>query len=112
MSVRTERMGDVVRDLIATSLMGGEMGDPRLQAITITAVKMSGDLQVASVFFRVFEDKNIDASLAGLSRAKGFFRSKLAKALDVRRAPELRFFYDKSIENGSRIEALLREIKQ
>ena len=49
MSLRTERMADEIRDILAANFQGGRMNDPRLEFVTITAVKISPDLQVATV---------------------------------------------------------------
>lgn len=115
MGIRKERMADEVRDLLARSFSGGQMQDPRVQGVTVTAVKLSPDLQIASVYFRILgKDGNpelIKDTVSGLESAAGFLRNKLAKHLDVRRAPTLRFFFDESVERGSRIEELLATIK-
>ena len=110
MGLRQERMGDEIRDLIASALMGGKMADPGLELVTITAVKLTPDLQLASVYFRTMPGVNSKETLAGLKRASGFFRSIIAKQIDVRKAPALRFFYDESVEYGSHIEGLLKKI--
>lgn len=112
MGLRQERLADQVRDLVADCLSGGKMGDPRLQLISITAVKLTGDLQDATVYFRIMDDKTEKEVLAGLKSAAGYFRTVLAKALDIRRAPELQFRFDKSIEHGSRIEKLITTIHE
>lgn len=113
MGLRQDRLADEIRDLVASSLMGGRMDDPRLQSVAITAVKVTADLQLATVYFRVYGDDSeiaVGKAAQGLDAAAGFFRRKLAKALDIRRVPELRFFYDKSVEHGSNIENLLRNL--
>ena len=110
MGIRQERLADQIRDVIARCFQGGQMQDPRLSNVTITAVKLSADLQLASIYFRVYEVDKIDNAKRGLQTASGFLRKKLASHLDVRRVPELRFFYDESIEKASRIEELLSKL--
>jgi ribosome-binding factor A len=110
MSIRQDRMADEIRDIVASCFAGGQMQDPRLQHVTITAVKISPDLQIASVYFRIMPGEDIETAKKGLDRAAGFFRARLAESLDVRRVPVLRFFYDESVEHGSRIEDLLTKI--
>jgi ribosome-binding factor A len=110
MSIRQDRMADEIRDIVASCFAGGQMQDPRLQHVTITAVKISPDLQYATVYFRTMPGEDIDTAKRGLDRAAGFFRARLAEALDVRRVPVLKFFYDESIEHGARIEDLLNKI--
>ena len=54
MGLRQERMADQIRDTLAVCFSGGQMADPRLSQVTITAVKLSGDLQIAKVYFRIY----------------------------------------------------------
>lgn len=113
MSVRKQRLADEIRDLVASCFQGEQLADPRLKYVTITAVKLSGDLQLASVYFRLMHDDNEKhqaAAKAGLESASTFLRRRLADGLDIRRVPNLRFFFDESIERGSRIEGLLSQI--
>lgn len=110
MGLRKERLADEIRDIVANLFSGGQMQDPRLALVAITAVKLSPDLQLASVYFRVIDETPIDVVAKGLERAAGFLRTRLAEELDIRRVPALRFFYDESIERGERIEVLLRQI--
>lgn len=111
MSLRKDRLADQIRDILAACFFGGKMSDPRLEGVTITHVKLSADLQMASVYFRCYEQSQEQQSKVGLERSKGFLRRQLADSLSLRRVPELRFFYDESIEHGARIESLLKEIK-
>jgi ribosome-binding factor A len=109
MGIRRDRLTDGIRDIIANCFQAGILSDPRLQSVTITAVKLSPDLQVATVYFTSHE-ADIQEALKGLNSASGFLRKQLAEQLDVRRVPTLRFFFDESIERASRIEDLLRQI--
>lgn len=110
MGLRQDRLADQIRDLVGECFQGGHLSDPRLQGVTITAVKLSSDLQIATVYFRIFDETPEKEVRQGLQGASGFFRKRLAKALDVRRVPELRYFYDESVERASRIEDLLRDL--
>ncbi len=111
MSKRKDRLADEVRDILASCLLGGQMQDPRLAGVTIIDVRLSGDLQIASVYFRVFGDMPHKKSLVGLQRATPFLRKHLAQTLDIRRVPELRFFFDESPERAARIDELFAQIK-
>ena len=113
MGLRQTRLADQIRDIMATTFSAGQLQDPRLSSVTITAVKLSSDLQVASIYFRVYEDGDlaVDEARSGLERASGWLRRRVAEAIpDLRRVPALRFFYDKSVERGSRMENLLRKL--
>ena len=109
MGLRKERLADEVRDIIAGCFQAGILSDPRLSFVTITGVKMSGDCQLASIYF-TSHDPDVTKAKRGLECASGFLRKKLAENLDVRRVPNLRFFYDESIERGSHMEELLKQI--
>jgi len=110
MNIRKVRLTDEIRDLVGTCFQGGQLDDPRLHQVTVTGVKLSPDLQVASIYFRVYSDMNLDEILLGLRSATGFFKRKLARNLKIRRVPDLRYFYDKSVEQGSKIEQLIRQL--
>ena len=111
MGLRQERLADEIRDLLAGCFLGSQMRDPRLEGVTITHVKVSADLQLATVYFRLYNQAHKDQAKTGLERSKGFLRNHLAHNLKLRRVPDLRFFYDESVEHGSRVEALLDQIK-
>jgi ribosome-binding factor A len=114
MGLRQTRLADEIRDVLAESFSAGQLSDPRVSQVTITAVKLSPDLQQASVYFRIYGEPNalaIAEAKAGLDSAQGFLRRRVAEAIrDLRRVPSLRFFFDESVERGSRIESLLSKI--
>lgn len=115
MGLRRDRLADEIRDVVAGCFSGGQMRDPRLEFVTITAVKLSADLQVASIYYRRMNAEDHESTeeqiAPALDKAAGYFRTLLAKRLDVRRVPTLRFFYDKSVENGAKIEELLAGLR-
>lgn len=111
MGLRQERLADEIRDLLAGCFLGDQMGDPRLEGVVITHVKVSADLQLATVYFRLYNKAKKEHAQDGLERSKSFLRKHLAQNLKLRRVPDLRFFYDESVEHGSRIESLLQEIR-
>jgi ribosome-binding factor A len=112
MGLRKERLGDEIRDIIASCLTGGQMNDPRLQFVTITGVKLSPDLQLASVHFRVMDETTQVDTRKALDSAAGIFRTKLAKALEIRRVPQLRFYFDTSVERGASVDSMLDLIRK
>ena len=111
MGLRKERLADQVRDILGGCFLGGQLRDPRLSGVTITFVKLSADLQVATVYYRLFDKAALKDAQIGLEKCKGFLRTQLADSLTMRRVPELRFFYDESVERGARVEELLRQLK-
>lgn len=108
---RPERVGDQVRAELA-SLLTREVKDPGVGFVTLTHVKVSPDLQVARVFYTSLGDAQTKKATAqALARATPFLRRQIAQRLRLRRAPELTFQYDESIERGERIERLINEMQ-
>ena len=104
----TRRLNEQAREVVA-SLVAKEVSDPRLELITITGAEVSPDRSVLIVFVSTSEDR-YEEVLAGLESAKGRIRSLAGQALGWRVTPELRFYIDKSVDDGQRIEEALREI--
>jgi ribosome-binding factor A len=106
---RQARMGDRIRVLIAERLEKG-LRDPRLGFVTITDVRVTGDLQHASVFYTVLGTaEERDDTAAALKAATGMLRSEVGRQLGVRVTPSLEFIPDAIPENADHISALLRE---
>lgn len=78
--------------------------------ISVTKVKVTGDLKFAKVSVSVLNSKNIKETLAGLKKSSGFIRSELAKRVNLRNTPELIFELDDSIEYGAKIDNILKDI--
>ncbi|MDR2525453.1 MAG: 30S ribosome-binding factor RbfA [Oscillospiraceae bacterium] len=98
---------DVKRELF---VLLREMKDPRLQGklLTVVRVALSGDGASAKVYISAIEGKDAAAeAVKGLQNAQGFVRRELTRRLHLRKAPELRFFADDSIEAGTQILALM-----
>jgi len=122
MGVRQDRLADEIRDILARCFQGGQMNDPRLENMTITAVKLSGDLQHAYVYFRVMSaeahpsgrlsDDKIAKALRGLTSASRLLRKRISDGVKMRRTPEIHFKYDESVEYGSHIESLLSKMRE
>ncbi|MBI2602008.1 MAG: 30S ribosome-binding factor RbfA [Deltaproteobacteria bacterium] len=107
---RQVRLADAIRDIIANCITQ-TLNDPRVREVVITQVRLSGDLQLATVYFRIFDEKTSkEEAKKGLEGCRGLFRRMVGDAVDLRRVPELRFFYDESIEKGARIEHLIATI--
>ncbi len=108
---RLTRVGETIREELSAMLLR-DLKDPRIGFVTITDVVMSPDLRQAKVYFsRIGTEAERAESLEGLRAAAGFMRRELGNRLALKFAPELRFYYDESLETGSRIDRLLREIE-
>ncbi|MCP3978056.1 MAG: 30S ribosome-binding factor RbfA [bacterium] len=104
---RVQRVADLVRETVS-SLLRGDVRDPRLGFVTVTDVRMSQDLRSARVFVSVL-DEDKQPSLDALRRATPFIRRELGRRAKLRHTPELRFIHDESVETGFRLDALLEE---
>ena len=109
---RIDRVNALLREELSELLRRGEVKDPRVGTVTITAVEASRELDVARVFVQLFGDDTRRAeALEGLRRAAGYLRTRLGRTLRLRKVPELRFEWDPTLERASRIERLLAEIR-
>lgn len=111
-SERQARLGDRIRVILAERLEKG-LRDPRLGFVTITDVRVTGDLQHASVFYTVLgSDEERAASAEALRSATGMLRSEVGKHLSVRLTPSLEFIPDAIPDNAGHIADLLREARE
>jgi ribosome-binding factor A len=106
-SSRLDRISDLVKQELAL-LIRGELRDPRLGMVSVTAVKVSRDLAHADVFVTTMEAEPAEA-VAALNKASGMLRSLLAKNINLRSTPRLKFIFDESVERGRRLSALIDE---
>jgi len=114
---RPERLEDQIQFLLSTIILR-ELRDPELGFVTITAVRLTPDRSQARVYYTAMPmgGKSDEAQIAltrkALGRAAGFLRTHLAKVLDMKRVPELKFFPDASLTEGNRMEELLAELEK
>ena len=107
-SRRPERISGLLLEVVAETLLR-EVKDPRLQAITITGVRISPDLKTAKIFFTTRQEEELTEVLAGLRKATGFIKRQVASRLHLRYTPDLEFHYDETLEKANRLESLLRQ---
>ncbi|MFZ2965019.1 MAG: 30S ribosome-binding factor RbfA [Rhodoglobus sp.] len=106
---RAAKMADRIQVIIAKTLERG-LKDPRMGFVTITDVKVTGDLQHASVFYTVYgSDEERAETAAALKSATGMLRSEVGKNITARLTPSLEFIPDGIPENAALIESLLTE---
>lgn len=107
---RPERLAEALRAEV-TEIVGYELVDPRLQAVTVTDVRVSENMREAKVFVVVQGDDNeIKEALKALQNAATFVRQQIALRLDLRHAPLINFVRDTVEENAVRVQKLLEEI--
>lgn|SRR5690606_23706765 len=106
---RIARVNEQIRREL-TSLLQFDVRDPRIGVVTVTGVEVSPDLYHAKVFYSVMGSDEDRASAAeGLRAAAGFLRTEIGRRMHIRRAPELHFSYDNTIQHAMHIERLLQE---
>ena len=135
---RLNRINDLVQKELV-QILKRESNDPRLNNLNVTGVDVSRDLSVAKIYYTDFisvgyvklSESEADADAGknksnnnynnndkrnsvkkALDKASGFLRRELARRCDLRKTPELRFIYDKSIDQGSNIEEILRSVNK
>ncbi len=115
--IRPERLEDQIQFLLST-VVQRDLRDPELGFVTLTAVRLTPDRGQARVYFTALptaglsDADQIAQSRKALGRAAGFLRTHLAKALDMKRVPELKFFPDASLTEGNRMEGLLADLEK
>jgi ribosome-binding factor A len=109
-AARARKLADRIKVVVAETLEM-RVKDPRLGFITITDVRMTGDLQQATVFYTVFgDDAEQVGTAAALESAKGVLRSEVGKQTGVRHTPSLTFVADAVPETAAHIEDLLAKV--
>jgi len=96
------------------SILARGLKDPRITGfITVTGAKISPDLKEAVAYVSIHgEEKVRTETMEGLRAAAGFLQREAARALKLRYTPHLRFVYDESVEEGDKIERLLKQVKE
>jgi ribosome-binding factor A len=93
---------------LLNEMLLSEVKDPRLTDARVSEVEVSGDLGVATVYFNTLAlDEDVAAIKEGFEQARGFFRSRVGKELQLRRVPELRFRHDTSARRAVEIGRLI-----
>ena len=112
-SQRQLRVGELVRHAIAEMLTRGAVHDPVIAGhlITIPEVRMSPDLKLATVYVMPLGGQDTKGVLEALDKHRKFLRGEVARKVNLKMAPELRFRADDSFDNAAQIDALFRSEK-
>ena len=109
-NARFERIGEELKKEIS-HIISYELKNPNVTGlISVTKVHVTPDLKYAKVYVSILNSKNVSETLEGLKKSSGFIRSGIAKSINLRVTPELVFELDDSIEYGSKIDSILKEI--
>lgn len=109
-SQRQQRVAELVRHALAEVLSRGDLQDDVLtkNVITIPEVRMSPDLKLATAYVMPLGGKDEDAVIKALDKNKKVLRQEVARRVNLKFAPDLRFRRDESFDEAARIDALLR----
>jgi ribosome-binding factor A len=111
---RAVRVAERIREELAV-LVSQELGDPRVDGVIVSGVRVSDDLRSVRVRFRLLEGADAarrKTASDGLVRASGFLRREVAQRAGLRFVPELTFFYDEGQEARDRVDELLEEVRR
>src|ERR1043165_5864564 len=109
-SQRALRAGELIRHALSEMLTRGDVHDPVLEGhlITVPEVRMSPDLRLATIYVMPLGGKDIEQVLEALERTKRFLRGEIARHVNLKFAPDIRFHADERFDEAERIEKLLR----
>lgn len=114
MAIHRERKvaQEIQREL--ADILKRRVKDPRVQDLTITEVKVTGDLQQATIYYSLLSDLASDDKRAeeGLKKATGIIRKELGSRLSIYKTPELIFERDTSVQYGEKIDDLIRKLNE
>jgi len=110
-SSRPQRVAEAVKNEL-TILLLQQAADPRLTGVHISRVEVTADLKQAKIYFTIPADQESGPALQGMKSARGFFRSHLAKTVNLRYTPDLLFYFDNLNEEAQRIDTLFRQIEE
>ena len=111
---RAQRLADRISRELAVILQR-DVSDPRLSSVTVTDVEVDREFAYATIYISSFDLTEQDRSadiLNALSGAAGFLRTQLARRIQLRAFPRLRFCWDPSPDRGARVDDLLDELRQ
>ena len=109
---RSDRVSGLIQKVLS-EMMQKDIKDPRLKMATITGVDVSRDLKLARIYFTTPDgEREKDAAVKGFNSARGYIKRTLAHELDLKYMPDIKFFYDASIEYGARIDNLIKLTKE
>jgi len=107
---RSVRIADMIKEEVA-SIFLKEISDPRLQHVTITSVRLSPDLKLATIYYVLSSAEEEKNTSQCLEKVKGFVRKQVSHNINMRRTPEIEFCYDDVFEQGMHMEKILRGLK-
>ncbi len=111
---RADRVAERLRAELSGLILRGRLHDPAARGVIVSGVKVSDDLSHATVYVRVLEEADARRQtrvVEAMTRASGFLRREVGRAMALRRVPELTFFWDEHVDRVGRIERLLYDVR-
>lgn len=106
---RSDRISDLIHQEIA-KIVRLESKDPRFKTINISAVKLTPDRKLVTVYFNAFDEEDTQELEKPLNKAAGFFRTRLAKNAELKYTPQIRFKYDITRVKASNLSDLINNL--
>jgi ribosome-binding factor A len=109
-SRRVLKAAEAIREVVSMTILT-ELRDPRISDVTVTLVEVSPDMRLARVHVSVMGDEaKQKLTLYGLQNAAGFLQAKIARRIDTRYTPRLRFVLDQGVKRSIEVSRILNEV--
>ena len=109
-SRRTQKAAQAIREVVSTAILM-ELNDPRIEHVTVTYVEVSADMRHAKVHVSIMgSEQQQSLCLHGLQHAAGYLQSKVAKRIDTRYTPQLKFILDMGVKRSIEINKILEAV--
>jgi ribosome-binding factor A len=109
-SRRLQKAAQAIREVVGISILQ-DLKDPRIEHVTVTHVEVAADMRTARIFVSVMGDeKQQKLCMHGLQHAAGFLQAKVAKRIDTRYTPVLKFVLDQGVKKSIEINQLLESV--
>lgn len=110
-TIKLEKFENNIMRIVSDTLRI-EANDKHLHEVTITEVKVNNDFSRAKIYFSILNETDLEQVTQSLHKAHGYLRTALASKLEAKHVPELIFVHDESIEQASRIEAIIDSLNE
>lgn len=111
MNIKIERINHMIMEEVSKILML-EVKDDDIKFVTVTGCDTSNDLSYSKIYVTILDKDKKDDTLKALNNASSFIRSELAKRIEIRHVPELKFFYDESVYYGEHIDKIIDKLNE
>ena len=110
-SKRSLKVAELIREEVSKIILH-DLKDPNIRMASVTQVIVSPDLKIAKIYLNILgESKERDTLLHAIDHAKSYIRHQVGQNVSLRYIPELRFFYDDTLDYVASIESLLKKAK-